>query len=345
MIENIRIRQIYTGSLSCEPILRRTKNGELLCICQCDGPCEPHEDNRVYAFHSTDNGETWSEKVKIYPEDSNAVYCTEVSVDGDEITAYLTVHSGRFLDWKCLMYKSFDNGYTWENFGPPPHFEEYTFIRGKINTKNSDIVIPYQHYPITKEQYNSVMSDESNQNKCIADTKAEYCETGVLVSKDNSKTYQRYVAAKIDMNDSWVWSEPTVVELGDSRLAMLLRKDGSKFLWYTESYDGGQNWAELKKTDIPNPSNKPKLIKTSDKIFLLHTPNNSGMETTQWGKRFPLSLWISNNDMKSWDEKYVLTDFPGNYSYSDGFYEKGHIMFTVEHNRHTILFFDVCIEE
>ena len=37
MVKNVKIKEIYTNSLSCEPIVRRTANGELLCICQCDG--------------------------------------------------------------------------------------------------------------------------------------------------------------------------------------------------------------------------------------------------------------------------------------------------------------------
>ena len=40
MIKNIRIKEIYTNSLSCEPLLERTQNGELLCVCQCDGPID-----------------------------------------------------------------------------------------------------------------------------------------------------------------------------------------------------------------------------------------------------------------------------------------------------------------
>lgn len=36
----------------------------------------------------------------------------------------------------------------------------------------------------------------------------------------------------------------------------------------------------------------------------------------------------------------MVTDFPGSYCYPDGFYEEGHILFTIEINRHEILFFD-----
>ena len=45
---------------------------------------------------------------------------------------------------------SFDNGYTWENCGAPPHFSEYTFIRSRIHKSNGDILIPYQYYPVTQ---------------------------------------------------------------------------------------------------------------------------------------------------------------------------------------------------
>ncbi len=336
MIKNIRIKQIYTNSLSCEPMLERTQNGELLCVCQCDGPSEPHPDNRVYAFHSKDNGETWSAREKIYPEDGNAVYCTELSVVGEEITAYLTVHNGRFLNWKCVMMKSFDNGYTWKNYGAPPHFSEYTFIRTQIHTSKGDIIIPYQHYPVKQADVDRVLNSETIPDKALWEAGAAYCESGVLISSDNGNNYDRYTASKMKMVN-WIWSEPTIAELSDGRLAMLMRKDGSGCLWYTESKDGGKTWSDTIETNIPNPSNKPRLIKCGNKIALIHTPDV--------GKRYPLSIWISDDDMKTWKNKTNLTEFPGSYSYTDGFYEDGHIMFTIEHNRHTILFFDVELED
>ena len=98
---------------------------------------------KVFFATSADNGLTWTNRENIYPEDGMAVYCTEVSVIGEEITAYLSIHLGRFLDWKCVMMKSFDNGYTWENAGEPPFFPEYTFIRGTIHTKDGIRLIPY----------------------------------------------------------------------------------------------------------------------------------------------------------------------------------------------------------
>jgi hypothetical protein len=340
-----RIRLVHVDTLSCEPILRRTPNGELLCISQCGGTYEPASENRVYAFHSKDNGESWSEPESIYPEDGNAVYATEVMVYDGVITAFLTIHHGHFLNWKCVMMKSYDSGYTWENAGAPPHLPTYAFIRGKIQLENGHILIPYHSYPVTQEMNDRVLKERGFDGACWH-TNAEYVENGVLISTDKGKTFDRYPANRMDMSEGWIWSEPTIVELGDGTIAMLMRKCRSGWLWRCDSRDGGRTWSEVYNTHILNPSNKPKLIKIPDgRIALIHTPNNEGMGNGKWGKRFPLSIWISNDDMKTWGYREVVTDFPGSYSYSDGFYENGHILFTVEYNRHDILFIDHEIRE
>lgn len=337
MVKSVTIRQVATCSLACEPILRRTANGELLCVCECDGPSEPHIENRVYAFHSGDNGATWSSKEKVYPEDGNAVACTEVAVLGDEITAYCSVHSGKFYLWNCAAMKSVDNGYTWENVGTPPHFSEYALLRAAIRTADGNIVFPYQCYPITIDNRAEVLKNPRLPEMRVEDTHAPYCETGVLVSRDNGKTYERYMASRMENDEFWVFSEPTVVELPDGRLVILMRRDGSGCFWRTESRDGGKTWSETVATDIISPSNKPKLIRMGNKVALAHTPSPD--------RRYPFALWISDDNMETWRYKTVLTEFPGSYNYADGFYENGHLYLTIEHNRHTILFFDVELDE
>lgn len=339
MVKSISINQIYTTTLSCEPLLERTANGELLCVCQCGGIREPDLQNRVYVFHSRDDGKTWSEKESIYPEDGQAVYCTELTVDGEEITAYLTVHSGRFLDWKCFMMKSFDNGYTWKNFGHPPHFPEYTFIRARIALSDGRMLLPYQTYPVTKEEHDRVMREE--EDKFVCATKTPYCESGVLESSDRGVSWRKIKVCRQDHTYGWIWSEPTLAEISDGSVVMLLRqynetKPNGGFLWRCDSPDGGRTWGEKYQTDIPNPANKPRLFMLDGgRIGLIHTPNGR--------TRFPLELWISDDGMKTWSTKTSLTDFPGSYNYTDGFYENGHIKFVVEHNRHTILYFDVTL--
>ena len=122
---------------------------------------------------------------------------------------------------------------------------------------------------------------------------------------------------------------------------MLLRHDGSGWLFRCDSNDGGKTWGEVYNTQIPNPSNKPRLINLEDgRIALVHTPNNKDVKEKGYGYRAPYQIWVSDDDMKTWSIKETITDFPGEYHYTDGFYEDGHLLLTVEHNRHTVLFID-----
>ncbi|MBQ2733332.1 MAG: exo-alpha-sialidase [Clostridia bacterium] len=342
MVKSIKMTQVTSRALSCEPLIKRTENGELLCLCQCGGTHEPAPENRVYVFHSKDEGKTWSSPKSIYPEDGQAVYCTELSGIGNELTAYLTVHNGTFLDWKCFMMKSYDNGYTWKNCGTPPFFPEYTFMRAMLTLKNGNILLPYQTYPVTHEEHERIRLEETK--KFIGtNTKTPYCESGVLISSDGGKTYSKHSAAKIPHTNGWIWSEPTIAELSDGTVVMLMRNYNG-YLFRCDSTDGGRTWGEYYPTDIPNPRNKPRLIMMDKgRIALLNTPNNTDISGEANGnKRFPYELWITDDDMRTWS-KTQLTDFPGSYSYSDGFFEDGHLRFVVEHNRHTVIYFDVEI--
>ena len=337
-----RIRQICTNTLCCEPFLRRMPNGELLCVVQCDGTDEPQPENRVYYFHSKDNGETWSQRTLLYPEEGKAVYCTELMVLGEEVTAFLTIHNGSFMWWKCVMMKSYDNGHTWENAGAPWHFPEYTFVRSMIKLSNGNILLPYQHYPITREDYMKAYEEVgANGNIAIA-CKSKICESGVLISSDGGRTFDRYKACDLGMiNGNFTWSEPTVVELTDGRLVMIMRQDASGYLWRCDSEDGGKTWGEVSNTHIPNPGNKSRLFKLNNgRIALVHTPNNKDVDKKAYGYRSPYQIWITEDDMKTWSVKETISEFPGEYHYTDGFFEDGHLLLTVEHNRHTTLFID-----
>ena len=235
----------------------------------------------------------------------------------------------------------YDGGYNWENHGNPPFFPEYTFIRAAVKNSSGNLCIPYQYYPVTRAEHDRILSEEQFKG-VFFNTKTPYCESGVIIRDEKTGAFTRHAACRMDMSEGWIWSEPTVANLSDGSMAMLMRKCRSGWLYRCDSPDGGKTWGEYYKTDIPNPTNKPRLINLDGgRIAFIHTPNNAGIENGGWALRFPLELWISDDDMKSWSEKIRLTDFPGAYSYSDGFYEDGHIHFVIEHNRHTILYFDV----
>ena len=70
------------------------------------------------------------------------------------------------------------------------------------------------------------------------------------------------------------------------------------------------------------------------RIALLNTFNSDdGFEY-----RTPLEIWISSDDMKTWEVKKTLLDFPAWISYPDGFIEDNIIYVSIEFNRHDIYF-------
>jgi hypothetical protein len=321
-------------------------DGTLLCLSQCGDTYEPAPGNRVYSFASHDQGETWEKPKQVYPETGESVYLTEMYVLDGTVHAFLQVHNGRFLNMRCVHMESKDNGKTWLDVGAPPFFPSFCFIRGMLPLGSGDIMLAYQHFPISEEENTRLVVSNHNisdcrQQRAVWDARIDHIENGVLVSADRGKSWQRFrgpdIPIKGNTGRNWAWTEPTLAELPDGVLVMLLRVCGSGVLWRSESKDRGRTWTAASRTTIPNPNNKPKLIPMDGgRIALIHTPNPKiGFEN-----RNPLSIWISDDDLKTFKQKEVVTEFPGCYCYPDGFYENGHLLFTIEINRHEILFID-----
>jgi len=344
-----KITLVHRNSLSCEAIVREVQNGDFLLVSQCDGLKEPAPENRVYFWHSKDKGRTWGNRQLLWPEDGRAVYQTEVSVIGNEITVFITLHNGFFFDWNCVIMKSHDNGYTWHEAGPPPVFDTFVFFRGLIQTFDNTLILPYQRYPVTPELNRQLKDTGLPIHKHIQDI--PYNENGVLRSEDGGLSWKAFPAVTLLHEQRFHWGEPTVCELNDHSLVMLLRVNHSGYLWRSDSKDGGKSWCDAYQTDIPNPNNKPKLLKLPNgDIALLNTPSALSNPLARWSNitdRHPLALWISSDDMKTWRYKRDLITMPGAISYPDGFCSADgkHIYLAIEFNRHDIYFIDHEIEE
>ncbi|MFZ4778219.1 MAG: hypothetical protein ACOYM3_22840, partial [Terrimicrobiaceae bacterium] len=79
------------------------------------------------------------------------------------------------------------------------------------------------------------------------------------------------------------------------------------------------------------------------RIILIHNPNPSRKgctATTNQPNRNPLAMWISDDGMKSWGYRRILTDFPGSHSYPDGFVDdkEEYVNFTFDYNRHDLIY-------
>lgn len=337
------IKLVHVDSLSCEAILRKTPNGELIIVGQNGGKKEPDIDNRVYVFHSKDDGDTWSKPHLIIADNKKAVYCTEVSIIEKKIYAFLTLHNGYFLNYSNIVVVSEDNGYTWHIDDSFPSLDGFVFVRGMIQLKNGDYVFPYQQYLVSKEENNELV----NKKLYIWNSAIETVYNGVFIKNKHSNEYTFSNKIEIPLfkhnKKLWQWTEPTIAQLSDESLVMLLRVNQSGYLYESRSYDCGLTWSIAKKTTLKNPGNKPKLIMMDQGIALINTFSDG----STYRDRCPLSIWISNNDMRTWDYQKDVVRFPGWLSYPDGYYDKSTnaILFAFEFNRHDIYFVKHQIEE
>lgn len=277
-----RLRLVHRNTLSCEPILRRMENGEMLCVSQCGDVTEPAPGNRVYVFHSEDEGENWSAPAPIRPEDGQAVYLTEVACFPGRVVVYLTLHNGAFLNWRSECRESTDNGYTWRSVGPLAGEETYAFPRGVIRLRDGRYMMACQHYPITQEENDRLLREGLRWLHADIDR----VENRILVSNDEGRTWRYVGQATLPMpgeiGKRWIWSEPTILELNDGRIAMLLRVPGTGRLYYAESHDGGATFT------VPAP------IWMTRRSF-----GNPGFPSR---RRF----WWAANDMR-WTQLHILT--------------------------------------
>jgi predicted neuraminidase len=154
---------------------------------------------------------------------------------------------------------------------------------------------------------------------------------GVMLSDDEGATFR--LRGYLCRDDARHFIEPKVVELSDGRVTLFAREKWQGWIWRSESTDGGETWSPIQRTDIPNPSSKFRLLRANDgRIFLLHNP--AGIQPDgKWGRRSPLSLWISDDDMRTWQTKVdLIADTERNLNYPDGFLdeERGEVRFAWE---------------
>ena len=336
------IKMVLRESLSCEAILRRAPDGDLIILSQCGGTNEPQKENRVVLLRSSDNGKTWSKPTKIY-DDGRALYVSEVFVADGEIWAFALAHDGDFLGWETFLLKSFDSGYTWQKCESVWKDRAFCFIRGGIRVGDT-LVFPTQYYEVPDAECRRL----KEKGELLLRAEIPFVKNGALISKDGGKSFYRSrttadLPMAIDGKRLWKWSEPTLARLPDGKVVMLMRADGEGFLYRSESADGGESWSAPQKTGIPNPNNKPKLLHLADgRIALLNTPD----KRIGFNYRTCLSLWISGDGLKTFAYKRELLRFPGWLSYPDGFYDErdGRIKFAFELNRHDVYFVDCAIE-
>lgn len=320
----------------------------LFCSWTTGGDREPIERNYVAYSQSYDGGKSWTENKVLFMHPRKGMFCPETTlIDGKIITFPATYFdwsdTGFYQDVMSFISESDDCG---SSFSTPRSVGNA--ING-IHVKNlyrfgERLVGACSWVECDGECWASFFGADK---KCIVAGKEylptpqnvfphpiyhnEYC--GVIISDDGGKSWR--ICGRIGKNGMYL-VEPAIGQLSDGTLVMLIRHNGDTGLYESRSYDNGESWSEVKKTDIPSTIVKVSLVKDSaGKFYLLNHASNNRYDRTQ------LDLWISDDDMKTWSEKIVLikSDDGTPCTYPDAFIdeERGMLCFSWD-DRHNIYY-------
>lgn len=332
-----------------EALLRRTGPNELLCTWTTGGYTEPGPGNFTMIARSEDNGATWKDYGR-FQHGFRGLFTTELfSPREGEVHAFLnTYDTGQWMT-QLLSYRSIstDGGATWSAPNSIPGGVQGVWPNKGIVHSNGRWIIPVSWAEHIGEEW-AEPSDGRAPMVTMAGTRvlpqtelphsgelmAKYLAgvewadknhryaTGVIISDDNGKTFR--LRGYLTGGKHGLLMEPRVVELGNGDVVMLIRSQRDGWLWESRSTDGGETWSKAVQSNIPNPAAKILLLRGEDnRIYLVHNP--TGHDGATMGGRNPLSLWISDDDMKTWSVKVDLVRDDAPYvslNYPDGFIDE-----------------------
>lgn len=268
---------------------------------------------------SGDGGKTWSEPRVMYrgsgpgrPSKSGELVRTR---DGVLVYVYMDLEdfkwswsvakcrAGRNISLDVWVIRSLNEGRTW--VGRKKIFEGYCgALIDMIETSSGEIVVPIQR----------MVPDPSRHAICV------------YVSGDSGKSWAP--SNVIDLGGHGHHDgamEPTLVELSDGRLWMLIRTTHDQF-WEAYSSDQGRSWRVIEPSGIDASSSPGYMLRlASGRLALVwnrllvagrKTYNGHGGDCqlsarpASW-QREELSLAFSKNDGKSWSEPTVILRVKG----------------------------------
>ena len=156
-------------------------------------------------------------------------------------------------------------------------------------------------------------------------------------SEDGGKTWT--ATDKLELDRSIVEGEgviqPALWESKPGHVHMLLRSSSGK-ICRSDSEDYGKTWSPIVETELPNNNSGIDVAHIGgESIALIYNPVEGN-----WGKRYPITVAVSNDNGKTWPIKLDIEKGEGDdeLSYPSIFYENGHLVASYTWNRDRIAF-------
>lgn len=288
-----------------EPIIRKTKNGTLLCVCLSGGTWDPQNANVVKIQRSFDDGKTWSKPQVLFSHHSRGVWSSEIFVDNDKIMLVIQTYNAEcyYRELQTFYSISNDNGNTWSEPISFPNGINGISIRQGIKLSNGSYLFPiYYGEVVNNFDWKGVTDWHDNLKFCC----------GVMLSNDRLKSYERYGYIK---SEKCLW-EPNCIEVENGHIIMYMRNNNAPYLGISHSYDYGKTWTDFKQTNIPNPNTKVTLVKSNDLILLISNFN----KVVGVKNRTHLQIWVSK-DGENFYNKIKIEEDNENFFYPHAFFD------------------------
>ena len=273
------------SSYAREPILRRMKDGSLLCLTLSGGVTEPQNENVVLAVKSYDDGETWSQPSVVFSHPSRGCWSTELFTCGARDFAFVQTYNAESWYRELQTYISFcdEKGENWTEPVTAKGTVNGCSVRQGILLSNGEWLFPVYW----QESRDGGFSKEYDfLKKRDFDFQKHPFAVGVVISSDGGRTFNRFGNIECDVS---LW-EPNAVEIEEGHIIIYCRSNKG-FLVTSESFDYGRTWSVPETSKIPNPDTKVTVFKIYDTVFMV---NNFVCEAG-WDNRKNLCVYKSKN--------------------------------------------------
>ena len=134
----------FKESYGREPIIRKTKNGTLICVCLSGGNWDPENENVVEIMKSYDNGKTWSKPEILFSHHSRGVWASEMFVDDEKVVLFIQTYNAEcyYRELQSFYSISKDDGTTWSEPKSLPSGLNGVSIRQGIIMSNGNYLFP-----------------------------------------------------------------------------------------------------------------------------------------------------------------------------------------------------------
>ncbi|MBQ1965201.1 MAG: exo-alpha-sialidase [Clostridia bacterium] len=279
------------------------KDGSLLMAWQCHLKSPFGSNDRapsnISLMNSKDGGATW-QNARIAAEMTEGcvnVYSPTLFRNADGSISlyfkrYTQLEKGKPLLNSFFRTVSFDEGESWS--GEETLWENETF--GTINHAMKRLSDGSVLLPVT--EFNGNMWEAGSRSSVF-----------VLRSEDEFSTWSSSNKISVPMRGLM---EPCIAERPDGTLNMVMRTQlGSVF--YSESKDGGKTWSKAQTTGLKAPESCPCVVSIPNSDAQLVVWNNSEYDMSwrsHYGKRTPLTLAISHDGLRSFQDFYDIETDP-----------------------------------